>query len=327
MADENQHWVPKLLLKPFADADGRVYRLDIQTDQVSKPPPRKAASSPGFNDFQIEGEVVSFEAKLEKIETKAAPILKRITNARTLAGLNSKERKKVSDFVAAQSFRTEAFYRGLEGNPLRREFGPLFKRLWESAFILSARIEDRHWALMVVDDEEVFYLGDQPVVLQRTRDPKDGSNLGFDVEGVEAFMPLSPKCALYLPCRSVSEEVIGRYDAAMALHRAVRTAVFRGVSGGTAELITAQDTIRRSHELYQAFTVDSPIKAQKPHIENLNYLQCSWAHAGIYSNRRDFSFARHVFKNSPQYRSSPKIRLLEGTALVPDTATTLADGW
>lgn len=327
MMGENQHWVPRLLLKRFADADGRVYRLDIQTDQVSKPPPRKAASSPGFNDFQIEGEFVSFEARLEKIETKAAPVLKRITNARTLAELSSKERKKVSDFVAAQSFRTEAFYKGLEGNPPRREFGPLFKRLWESAFILSARIEARHWALMVIEDDDIFYLGDQPVVLQRTRDPKNGSNLGFDVEGVETFMPLSPKCALYLPCPSVSEEIITRYDAAIALHRAVRTAVFRGASGGTAELIAAQDTIRRSHELYQAFTAGSPIKAQKPHIENLNYLQCSWAHAAIYSNRRDFAFARHVFKNSPQYRSTPKTRLLDGTALVPDTAATSADGY
>lgn len=260
MTDENQHWVPKLLLKPFADVDGRVYRLDIQTDQISKPPPRKAASSSGFNDFQIEGEIVSFEARLEKIETKAAPVLKRITNARTLAGLTFKERKRVSDFIAVQSFRTEAFYKGLEGDLRRGQFGPLFQRLWESAFMLSAQIEARHWALMVIDGDGIFYLGDQPVVLQRTRDPKDGSNLGFDVEGVEAFMPLSPKCAVYLPCRSVSDEIIARYDAAMALHRAVRTAVFRGVSGGTAELITAQDTVRKSHELYQAFTADSPIK-------------------------------------------------------------------
>lgn len=327
MTIENQHWVPKLLLKPFADADGRVYRLDIHTDRVSKPPPRKAASSPGFNDFEIEGEIVSFEDRLEKIETKAAPILKRIATARTIAGLGSKERKKVADFLVAQSFRTEAFYKGLQGSPFRAELGPLFKQLWESAFLLSARIEARRWALMVIVDDDVFYLGDQPVVLQRTRDQKDRSNLGFDVEGVEAFMPLSPKCALYLPCLSISEEIISRYNAAMALHRAVRTAVLRGISGGTVELIMAQDTIRRSHELYQAFTAGTPIKAQKEHIENLNYLQCSWAHAAVYSNRRDFVFARYVFKNSPQYRSTPKTRVLAGTAFVPDTLANLADGW
>jgi hypothetical protein len=138
------------------------------------------------------------------------------------------------------------------------------------------------------------------------------------VEGIEAFMPVSPKCALYLPCRSVSEAIIACYESAIVLHQAVRTAVFRGVRGGTAELLTAQDTIRRSHGLYQAFTAGAPFNAQKPHIENLNYLQCSWAHAAVYSNRRDFVFARDVFKQNPQYRSTPKIRVLEGTAFVPD---------
>ncbi|HEY8332892.1 MAG TPA: DUF4238 domain-containing protein [Tardiphaga sp.] len=327
MTDENQHWVPKLLLKPFADSDGRIYRLDIQTDHVSKPPPRNAASAPGFNNFQIEGEIVSFERKLEKVETKAAPVLKRIVDARALTNLTPKDRKKVSDFVTVQSFRTEAFYKGLGSESPRHEFGSFFRRLWESAFILSAMIEARHWALMVIENDDIFYLGDQPVVLQRTHDPKNGSNLGFDVKGVEAFLPLSPKCALYLPCRSVSHKIIARYHAAMSLHKAVRTAVFRGVSGEAAELKMAQETIRLTHELYQAFTTGSPIKAQKPHIENLNYLQCSWAHAGIYSNRRDFTFARHVFKKSPQYRSTPNTRLLDGTALVPDSAKTLADGW
>jgi hypothetical protein len=59
MSDENQHWVPKLLLKNFAD-DGRVYCLDIHSDEITKPPPKHAASERGFNDFEIAGRLVSF---------------------------------------------------------------------------------------------------------------------------------------------------------------------------------------------------------------------------------------------------------------------------
>jgi hypothetical protein len=151
-------------------------------------------------------------------------------------------------------------------------------------------------------------------------DPKDGSNLGFDVEGIEAFLPLSPKCALYMPSYSVSAEIIARYDAAISLHRAVRTAVLRGLAGGAAELTVAQDTIRRNHELYSAFTTGSPFRAITRHIENLNYLQCSWAHSGVYSNHRDFAFARRVFRENPQYRTTPKTHLLNMTRLVLDTA-------
>jgi hypothetical protein len=326
MSDENQHWVPRLLLKKFADTDGRVYRLDIHSDVVTKPPPRNAASSPGFNNFDIEGQVISFEDRLEKVETKAAPVLKRIIDARSLSGLSSIDRKKVADFVAAQSFRTEAFYKGLESNPSRKDFGPLFTQLWDSSFILSARIEARHWVLMVIEHDEVFYLGDQPVVLQRTFDPRNGIDLGFDVQGIEVFIPLCPTCALYMPCRSVSDPLIASYEAAMELHRTVRSAVMLGVSGGSSELATAQDAIRRGDPLYQAYTTGAPVKAKPENVENLNYLQCSWAHAAVYSNRRDFTFARKVFYENPQYRSTPKTRLLQATALVRDTPDTQGGG-
>ena len=322
MSDENQHWVPKLLLKKFADTDGRVFRLEIHSNVVTKPAPRKAASGRGFNNFDIEGQVVSFEERLEKVETKAAPVLNRIIEARSLSGLSSIDRKKVADFVAAQSFRTEAFYKGLESNPSRKDFGPLFIQLWDSSFILSAQIEARHWVLMVIEHDDVFYLGDQPVVLQRTFDPKDGSNLGFDVEGVEAFMPISPGCALFMPCRSVSDPLIASYEAAVELHRTVRSAVMRGLRGGSSELAIAQDTIRRGDPLYQAYMKGAPIKAKPENVENLNYLQCSWAHAGVFSNRRDFTFARRVFSDSPQYRSTPTTRLLQATALVRDEPDT-----
>jgi Protein of unknown function (DUF4238) len=136
MADENQHWVPKLLLKKFVDADGRVFRLDIQSNEISKPPPKHAASGPNFNEFDIEGQIVSFEGRLEKVETRAAPILKRIIEARSLSGLSLLDRRKVADFIAAQSFRTEAFYKGLANNPSRKDFGPIFTQLWDSSFFV-----------------------------------------------------------------------------------------------------------------------------------------------------------------------------------------------
>ena len=51
-----QHWVSKFLVKNFADRDGRVFCLDIHTDQFTKPAPRQAASEKGFNHFKVYGE-------------------------------------------------------------------------------------------------------------------------------------------------------------------------------------------------------------------------------------------------------------------------------
>jgi hypothetical protein len=317
MSNENQHWVPKLLLRNFVDA-GRVYCFDIHKDEIKKRPPKYAASEAGFNDFEINGKTVSFEDKLGKIETKAAPVLKRIISAQSLVGLTPIDRQHVARFIAAQSIRTKAFYEGLADKPPREAFGATFKYMWHSSVVTAIEIARRHWALMVIEGDEVFYLGDNPVVLQRTRDPKDGTNLGFDVPGVEAFLPLSPKCALYMPCSATSHEIIGRYDAAMAVHRMVRLAVYSGIKGGGAELLDAQATIRRSHHLYKAFLEGTPIVAETANIENLNYLQCSWAFDAVYSNRRDFVFASHVFRRNPQYRNAVRTSLLEkGRILFP----------
>jgi hypothetical protein len=44
---------------------------------------------------------------------------------------------------------------------------------------------------MIIEGDEVFYLGDNPMVLQRTDNPNNGSGLGLDVKGVEAFTPFT----------------------------------------------------------------------------------------------------------------------------------------
>jgi hypothetical protein len=188
---ENQHWVPKFLIKQFVHK-GRVYQLDIHTDEVSWPPPRLAASEEGFNDFIIDGEAVSFEDSLEKIETPAAPIIKRIVESKTLSGLNSQDPRRIAEFIAAQSIRTKAFYEGMADKPARDAFGATFQSMWDSISITAGMIAARPWVLLVIPGDDVFYLGDNPVILQWTETPGAGGSLGFDVDGVEAYLPLSP---------------------------------------------------------------------------------------------------------------------------------------
>src|SRR5260370_7774815 len=104
----------------------------------------------GFNEFQLGDETISFEDKLEKIETQAAPILRRIVSSRSVAGLTEKQRNHVADFMAAQSFRTDAFYKGMELGSSRQQFGPIFVELWRSAFLVSAEIPRRQCAVMQI---------------------------------------------------------------------------------------------------------------------------------------------------------------------------------
>ena len=314
MSNENQHWVPRFLIKNFADRDGRVYRLDVQTDEIKKPPPKYAASDASFNEFVIGGKAVSFEDKLEKIETAAAPVLKQIVRDGSIAGLTETQRGRLSDFMAAQSFRTDAFYKGLEVQGTRQEFGPIFTQLWRSAFILSAEIMRRRWVLMSIEHNDVFYLGDHPLVLQYTDMRPGPSELGFDIEGVEAMMPLSPKYALWMPCAVIGNQLIGGYKTALQTPENIRLAVARGVrmDAEMDALMALSKRIReRDLPLYEAFTLGKPLIASPENVENLNYLQCEFAQSAVYANRGDFTFAKHVFNKTPQYRASPKVRLSE----------------
>lgn len=299
-------------MKNFADRDGRLYSFNIHTGEVTKPPPKYAAAKEGFNEFLVDGKKVSFEDRLEALETPAAPVLKRIVNSASTGSLSEKEKERLAKFMAALSFRTEAFYKGMNAQLSRKDFGPIFSELWRGAFIVAHEIARRPWIVMVIEANDVFYLGDHPLVLQNTEDPSDGDNLGFDVKGVEALMPLSPKCALYMPCTSTAEEIKSGYENALRMHRRIRSAAFRGIQIpgiGPDYLHLTQRVIGNSHPLYKAMTEGNAIVAREEIVQNLNYLQCAWAHAAVYSNCRDFTFAERVFRENPQYREVPRTRI------------------
>ncbi|HKJ61374.1 MAG TPA: DUF4238 domain-containing protein, partial [Hyphomicrobiales bacterium] len=270
--------------------------------------PKHAASKKGFNDFVIDGKLVSFEDRFEIIETHAAPVFRKIIGARAVTNLSDAERKKVSKFIAVQSFRTAAFFEGMRTGEDRSDFGRIFTQLWDSFFLISDQIQKRPWALMVIEHDDVFYLGDHPVVHQFTKDP-NVRYLGFDIQGVEAFLPLTPKIALYIPCSSTSSQIIKAYEDAAIIHKCIRISALSGKrqqKGEAEALQMSQGILLRAHALYQALTTGVSVKAKSENIENLNYLQSSWAHSMIYSNQRDFAFAKHVFQKTPQYREFPK---------------------
>ena len=70
---ENQHRLLKFLIKNFGDDDGRVFCFDVQSDGITKLPPKKATSRLNFNELIFQNALISFEEKFERIETHAEP--------------------------------------------------------------------------------------------------------------------------------------------------------------------------------------------------------------------------------------------------------------
>ena len=278
-------------------------------DSVTKPPPKHAAARPNFNQLLVAGSPKSFEAVFQKIETAAAPVFAKILNSRSLENINENDRLTISRFVAAQSFRTEAYRKGLSASSAKYDVGQVIDLLLSDLQTIAEFVAARRWALLVTTDYNPFYLGDNPVVLQSTEHPGSAGQLGLDMAGVEAFMPISPMCALYMPCPATGREIVEGYWNALR----VVTAKLGGIELSDFDITSTIPISRRVLEsagpMYVSLVRGQALPADPENVENLNYLQCAWASSAVYSNMSDFSFALRVFKENPEYRKSLPVSL------------------
>lgn len=306
---ENQHWLPKFLIKNFADADGRVFRLNIADDQVTKPPPKYVAAKFNFNELLVNGFPKSFEKSFQKLETAAAPAIAKVIKTQSLRDMSIGNRSAIAKFIAAQTFRTEAYRIGLRSYGDRYDVGGVLSIHMSELNALANLIERRRWALMVTGDNSFFYLGDNPVVLQNTENPSKAGEIGLDMDGIEAFMPLAPNCALYMPCPRIGDEIVEGYWDALRIVTAYLAGTEFDEFEIEAALPAANRTLVRAGPLYRALKHGDALFAEAENIENLNYLQCAWSSSGVYSNRSDFSFALRVFRENPGYRRTMPVSL------------------
>jgi hypothetical protein len=107
---KNQHYVPRMFLRGFAGADGRVRRVDLEMGRTVRRSTKSIGSGPSFNNFEIEGVEVSTEDWLGDLENRAAPLLKRLIEDPTeLLAFTGEEQMHLARFLGAFRFRVPAF--------------------------------------------------------------------------------------------------------------------------------------------------------------------------------------------------------------------------
>ena len=195
---------------------------------VLKRPPKYLASAYRFNEFRIANQKFSYEEQLAKIETWPAPILKKMTGQKPGIVKNQIERRKVADFLAAQTFRTEAFRIGLGVKTDEDHLGKTLISLLQSIPMASDEIAKRHWVLMEIKHNDASYQGDHPVVFQVTEESDSSRNVGLWMEGVEIFFSIRPKFALWMSHTSTSNEITSGYRNSVKLHRQMCSDIILG---------------------------------------------------------------------------------------------------
>ena len=105
-----QHTVPRFLLKNFAaDKKHRVWVFDKHTGKRYRTNIKNVAAERGFYDIPLGGTQVSLEPELARIESRTAPLLQSILDARSLGAVTDGPRSVLSFFLAALFVRTKEY--------------------------------------------------------------------------------------------------------------------------------------------------------------------------------------------------------------------------
>lgn len=107
---KRQHYVPEHYLRPFADSSDMIRGVDLESGNEFRTSVSNAAVVGGFNNVRVGDIVLSTEGWLQRIEDRAAPLIKRlIEDPSHVNSLSGDEQMCFARFFAAMHFRVPAF--------------------------------------------------------------------------------------------------------------------------------------------------------------------------------------------------------------------------
>jgi hypothetical protein len=338
MTAQNQHYVPKFILRQFlSDAEKeQVHVYDKHSDRSFVTSIKNIMAERRFNDFVFEDWIVSFEGIATGIETIVSPAYRRVLERGRLDG-TPQEKVDLAFLIAFQLLRTKGhreFGTGLEEEIRKRieaEGGKMEDiRGWmpstedsikqEHLTFIREHIADfagiiaqKDFALIASMPSRSFYLGDNPVCLHNERDFGPYGNLGLAVEGIQIYMPLSADLMLAAWCPTVmagSRTMLE--DAKRTVERDALAALMAGritAPQMRQQLESSRTQFHVAETMHQAFADGRPIDSVDATMDFYNSLQLGYAHRYVISREGDFAFARRHNRENPDLRHGRRPQL------------------
>jgi hypothetical protein len=338
---ENQHYVPKLLLRNFISNPGakrgseRIWAFNKETGIAFNPNIRGIAAQFGFYDLEDKDGVVSFEGSLCVLEDRVKPALDRIMAERSLANLTAEDRGWLPLFCAIQFLRVEQsremarqLNEGLVqkivqtgGDPARVDGFKVMDEadvkthaitfMMESARDFADIITSKCFFLMEAPEEISFYIGDNPLVMHNRRDLRPYGNIGLAVPGIEIYLPVSPWLTVAMWDPTNLDEIAKHAEDYARSRR--QFLLQRAMAGGhrspddEAELERMARKYQGIERLLGAARTGGACLLDPEEVTFANSLQVKSASKFVMSARNDFSLAQRMISDNPKYRSPPRI--------------------
>lgn len=320
MRAELQHYVPRFLLRRFGTGKkDRLHVYDKHSGNRFVLAAKKAAAENNFYDFQFDGENLTIEPGLAALESKAAAVISKIITRRQLDLSSIEERATLSQFFAVQAVRTRAALEqwrhmglllkdrlqewGVKHTDLFEEEDPRLgdeenqERVFIAKSILRAPedygpyIAAKTWLLLETDRKHPYIIGDHPLVLHNMRDTGSRGNIGFAVEGIELYFPLSPNLVLAMWC--ATHEQMLRDGMQKLAGQSIKSTLFRDLYPTAYEGVAG---------MVRAIDSGQPWQGTPDNTLFFNSLQVLSAERFVFSANGEFSLVDDMIRKNPAMR-------------------------
>ncbi|WP_299852699.1 DUF4238 domain-containing protein [uncultured Roseovarius sp.] len=330
-AAQNQHYVPKFILRKFLANLGReqVNVFQKSTRRSFSTNISNVMAERRFNEFRIDSSFyASFEESVCKVEDIVLPAYEALIDRRRLTG-TPEENAMLAMFVAFQMLRTRSYRDSIAG--LFDQFREHFERhdlpigaleefakpdneqikqfhlesMAESFEEFSHIIGTKNFLLLQAPPSRSFYLADNPVAWHND-EPDNGifSNMGLALKGIQLYVPLSSEFMLAVWCPSILDKFRTQASEKRAFARRSRSAVTLSPNSlprskkiaFDGEMEKLDNTIERVDKLTKAADAGRPIQATTENMDFYNVKQMQFARDFVICQRADFKLAKEFVK-------------------------------
>jgi hypothetical protein len=337
---EVQHYVPRMLLKNFAngDKDGQVYAFDKHQGNrlPAKTAIRNLCGERNFYAAEGANGQVSIEQALSELEGQVDPVLQRILDEQSLANMTVEQRELLALFVAVQFMRVPMMHetqrhiveavqdrsqkvypnaKGLE------EFGVLLKKnsiklgamkhIAESAVGYTRILSLHRWTLFRTSVQDPFWISDCPVVMHNDRKFGPYGNIGLALPGIQIYMPLSPTLILTIWESSLVDDFRNNHEKGQETLQKLKAALATGkVDRHQAQALVDQYEAQLPHlaAIVTAFQNGGTVDASDENVTFSNSLQYSWSYRFIMCNSGTFGLAERMSRERPDLKTGLRPR-------------------
>lgn len=317
MGQQNQHYVPRFLLRRFASNNEHIFVYDKSNDRQFRTNIANIASEKSFYDYDVDEEQFSIEPDLSDFESKSAPILNAILEYQSLQSLTDNDRLVLSHFIVLQHVRTRrsriAVHNWFEGIAEQlRDKGCSKKQIKDMGFTtdigelkaisvemilnvatsLAPFIFQRNWRLRRTSLDSPFYTSDNPVALVYSHYSKSIGDLGIFTPGLEIYFPISSTLCLHIVCPSIDREI--RESSSQLMTRECET------PGFINDLLrTTPDALKFDSGYVENQTID----VESNEIDRVNLLQVGHTDRFVFCQTNSFDLVTTILSNNEELRA------------------------